>query len=161
LRGPNPPPDGPIFCPPEYAPTEGLLIAWEAFSTLQTQMVQQITSTGSGIVYIVCDTSAEQASVASILAAASNPPVNLSLVKYVIRTTDTVWIRDYGPRYIYQGTPGHQCRAIVDHIYNRPRPNDDVFPAAFSTYKGHALYSIPLIHGGGNFHLDALGRSYA
>lgn len=161
LRGPNPPPDGPVYCVPEYAPMEGLLIAWEAFSTLQTQMVQQITSSGAGVVYIVCDSTAEQSSVQSALAAAINPAVNLSLVRYVVRTTDTVWIRDYGPRYIYQGTPGHQCRAIVDHVYNRPRPNDDAFPPYFSTQKGHALYSIPLVHGGGNFHLDGLGRAYA
>ena len=38
--------------------------------------------------------------------------VNMSRVNFVVRTTDTIWIRDYGPRYIYQGG----CRAIVDHM---------------------------------------------
>lgn len=139
LRGPNPPPLGPIFCVPEYAPQEGILVAWESFTPLLTQMIQRITSNNAGTVFVVCDSTTEQSTVATTLAAATNPPVNLALVKYVIRTTDTVWIRDYGPRYILNGTPGHQCRGISDHIYNRPRPNDDAFPPAFSTYKGHEI----------------------
>ncbi|MBX3358711.1 MAG: agmatine deiminase family protein [Phycisphaeraceae bacterium] len=163
LRGPGAgAPDGPVFCVPEYAPQEGIIIAWEAFTTLQTQMVQQITAVGNSVVYIACDTASEQTAVANTLASATNPSVNLSKVRYVVRTTDTVWLRDYGPRYIYQGTPGHQCRAIIDHTYNRPRPNDNAFPSYFGpSYKGHATYAIPLVHGGGNFHLDGLGRGYA
>jgi len=80
----------------------------------------------------------------------------MNRVHFVIRVTDTVWIRDYGPRYIYEG----QCRAIIDHTYNRPRPNDNTFNSYFSTYKNHAYYEIPLVHGGGNYHLDARDNSY-
>src|SRR5690606_31772272 len=61
------------------------------------------------------------------------------------------------PRYVFEG----DCRVVVDHTYNRPRPNDDVLPVFFAGLKGHAFYEHPLIHGGGNFHLDALGRGYA
>ena len=83
--------------------------------------------------------------------------VNMSRVQLMVATTDTIWLRDYGPRYIWHG----DCRAIVDHTYNRPRPNDDQFPKAFAALKHHALYEHQLVHGGGNFHLDALTRSYA
>ena len=52
------------------------------------------------------------------------------------------------------------CRAAIDHKYNRPRPNDDIFPDYWcQTYKKQAFYQLgaagnQLIHGGGNFHFD-------
>jgi len=78
-------------------------------------------------------------------------------VQFVVAQTDTIWIRDYGPRYVYQGN----CRAIVGHTYNRPRPWDNRLPQAFSGFKGHAFYEHQLVHGGGNYHLNATGSSYA
>jgi agmatine/peptidylarginine deiminase len=152
--GRTPPPTGPIRCVAEYEPMDGILIAWESFSTTQRQMVQEITTTGDADVYISVDSTSERSSVTSTL---TSDGVDMNRVHFIIAPTDTVWIRDYGPRYIYQGG----CRAIIDHTYNRPRYNDNDFPGRFSTYKHHAYYEIPLVHGGGNFHLDALGRSYA
>ncbi len=155
-RGETPPPTGPIHCVAEYEPMEGILLAWEGnHSTLHTQMTQHITTTGNAKVYIVVDTTSEQSTANSTLVANG---VNMSKVQFVVRTTDSVWIRDYGPRYIYEGN----CRAVVDHVYNRPRPWDDVLPGYFAnTVKKHAFYEIPLIHGGGNYHLDALGSSFS
>jgi agmatine deiminase len=161
LRGPTPP-EGPVYCPPEYAPMDGILFAWEGlttWNTIQAQMIREITTgvPGGGAyarVYIVVDDVTEQNTVATQLA---NVGVNMSKVQFVVRPTDSIWIRDYGPRYIYMG----QCRAVVDHTYNRPRPLDDILPQYFSGIKRHALFTIPLIHGGGNYHLDGLHRSYA
>jgi agmatine deiminase len=152
-RGTPAAPTGTVRCPGEYEPCEGVLLAWESFMPILTQMAARITNQGNATVYVVCDNSAEVATATSTLQAGG---VNMSRVRFLVTVTDTVWIRDYGPRYIYEGN----CRAIVDHIYNRPRPNDDVFPAFFSSYKHHARYNIPLIHGGGNFHLNGLGLSF-
>ena len=51
-------------------------------------------------------------------------------------------------------------RVIVDHTYNRPRPNDDMLPSFFASVKNHARYEIPLVHGGGNYHLHATGIAH-
>lgn len=160
-RAVTPPPEGPIHCVAEYEPMEGILIAWEnatnGIDTILKNMALQITTnaaSGGAKVYCVVDTAGEQTSVNSAL---SSWGVNMSKVSFVVRTTDTIWIRDYGPRYIYLG----QCRAIIDHDYNRPRPNDDALPSYFSSIKKHAYYEHQLIHGGGNYHLDANDRSYA
>ena len=75
---------------------------------------------------------------------------------FVIATTDSIWMRDYGPRYVYQG----DVRSVIDHTYNRPRPWDNQFPSFFAGHRGQPLYEHTLTHGGGNFHLDALGDSY-
>ena len=157
LRGASPPPTGPVWCPPEYAPVDGILIAWEgtsAWTNILRSMAPHITTTGAAKLYVVVDSAGEQSTVSSSLSSAGT---NMSRVEFLVRTTDTIWIRDYGPRYIYEG----DCRAVVDHTYNRPRPNDDTQPVHFASVKGHARYEIPLVHGGGNYHLDGLNRSRA
>ncbi|MCG3126660.1 MAG: Agmatine deiminase [Phycisphaerae bacterium] len=153
---PSTTPEGPIHCVAEYEPMEGLLMAWEndaSWEAILAAMAAKVTTTGDADVYMVVDTSGEQTTVSSQLSSAG---VNMSRVKWVVRGTDTIWIRDYGPRYIYEGN----VRAIVDHTYNRPRPNDDALPGFFATYKKHTMYTIGLVHGGGNFHLDANDNSF-
>jgi agmatine/peptidylarginine deiminase len=153
---PTPPPTGPVHCAAEYEPTDGLLLAWEglpAWQSILQQMAVQITTVGQARVFVYCDTTTERASVQAALLSAG---CDMSRVELLVQATDTIWIRDYGPRYVFEG----DCRAIVDHTYNRPRPNDDQVPWHFGAQRGHRVYGIPLVHGGGNYHLDALGRSH-
>ena len=148
------PPTGTVYCPSEYDPQEGLLIAWEGYtSVLQAMAVGITTSDPEAIVYVVVDTTSEQTSAGSALASAG---ADMSQVEFIVRTTDTVWIRDYGPRFIFEDG----IRAIVDHTYNRPRPNDDAFNAFLGPLWGETVYDIPLEHGGGNFHLFANGDAF-
>jgi agmatine deiminase len=149
-------PDGPIFCLPEYAPMQGMLIAYEGSSAQKTvlaKMAAAATNYGDAIVYCVVDSSSEIATATSNL---QSEGANMSMVEFPIKATDTIWIRDYGPRYIYQ----NGVRAIVDHNYNRPRNNDNSFSTFFGNYMSQCRYDHDLTHGGGNFHLDALGEGY-
>lgn len=155
------PPSGPIQCVAEYEPMDGILLSWSgsaAWMSIVAQMAARITTDGNAIAYVGV-TSATQAAASSQISAQG---ANMSKVVFVNVVRDSIWIRDYGPRYCYEGN----VRVITDHQYNRPRPNDDVVPDAFSVFKGHNLYSIgigaqQLVHGGGNFHLDANNRGYA
>ncbi len=154
LRGPYPYASGPVRAPGEYEPTDGILISWKSFTTILSQMGNHITNAGQANLYVYCDSSTVRNSAQSALTSAG---ANMSRVQFIIATTDTVWIRDYGPRYIYEGN----VRSIVDHTYNRPRPNDNLIPTNFAAYKNHARYLIPLVHGGGNYHLNGLGAGFA
>jgi agmatine deiminase len=150
------PPTGPVHCVAEYEAMDGIIIAWEgstSWKTILAKMAAEITTTGDADVYCVVDNSGEISTATTTLI---NHGVNMSRVHFPIRGTDTIWIRDYGPRYVFQG----DVRAIVDHTYNRPRPNDNSLSSFFSGYMGHPIYEHPLSHGGGNFHLDALGGGY-
>ena len=152
----TPPPTGPVHCAAEYEPMDGILLAWEGSASWQAilrQMAVAITTVGQARAYVVVDTASEQTTVTSTLAAAG---ADMARVRFLVTPTDTIWIRDYGPRYIFEG----DCRAIADHTYNRPRPADDTMPAALAAQRRHTFYEHPLIHGGGNYHLDALRRSY-
>lgn len=152
----TPPPIGPVRCVGEYEPMEGLIVAWDGTSgqNLTLRDIAREVTTRGGTMYISVDSASEQSSVITTLTAGG---AVMSRVKFIITPTDTIWLRDYGPRYIYQG----DVRAVVDHTYNRPRPNDNAFPVGWSIFKGHARYELGLVHGGGNYHLSGLGDSYA
>jgi len=143
------PPTGAVWTPPEYAHNQGLLIRWGSFNSTLTEMAVGIT-TGDpdGIVYILVTDASQQASASAVIQGAGG---DMSQVEFITYTSDTVWIRDYGPRFIVEDGQ----RAIVDHVYNRPRPHDDAFPDYLSVLWSEPQYDIPLVHGGGNFHLFA------
>lgn len=150
-------PTGALWCPPEYAPTAAIFMAWEGLSSwknILALMAEQITTVGDADVIIGVDSSGVQASATSTLQAAG---VDMSRVRFLVKRLDTIWIRDYGPRFVYESG----VRVIVDHTYNRPRQNDNAFNDFFATTNGFANYDIPLVHGGGNYHLSGLSDSYA
>jgi len=151
---PRSPPTGAIYCPPEYAPCAGLFMSWEAYTSILTTMTVNITNNDPvAKVWMVVDTASEQTSAYNSLNAAG---ADMSQVEFLVRTTDSVWIRDYGPRFILEDG----VRAIIDHTYNRPRPNDNLLNDYVASQWGIAQYDIPLTHGGGNFHLFANGDAF-
>ncbi|MCC6676650.1 MAG: agmatine deiminase family protein [Phycisphaerales bacterium] len=153
------PPTGPVFCPGEYHPAAAIMVAWEG-TTAQNNILREMIrnavdpAKGNARAFVVVDSASEQSTVASSL---SSGGIDTSKIDYLIRTTDTIWIRDYGPRYIYEGN----IRATIDHTYNRPRPNDDALTSWYAAQRKIPNYVIPLIHGGGNYHISSAGDSYA
>ncbi len=147
------PPSGPARAQAEYESNEGLLIRWGSFNALLTEMTVAITTGDrSARVYVVVTGTSQQASASATLAGAG---ADLSRVGFVTQacnpsTACSVWMRDYGPRFIDDdGRLG-----IVDHVYNRPtRTVDDAFPGVAASVRNEPKYDIPLVHGGGNFHL--------
>lgn len=162
-------PPGPIACPGEYAPAQAILMSWDGSAqqnNILATMCRHITTTGNADAYVVVDSASEQTSASTTI---SNAGANMSRVRFFVRVTDSIWIRDYGPRFVYIGTrnaPGQGAvRGIVDHEYNRPRPNDDAFPTWFGPFgfasKKFGVYTLGMVHGGGNYHLDSVGRSFS
>lgn len=150
-------PTGPLWCPPEYAPCEAIMMSWNGSSSWKTvlaRMAAQITTVGDADVIVVVPNSSTQTSATTTLQGAG---ADLNRVRFEIKSLNTIWIRDYGPRFVYEGG----VRVIVDHTYNRPRPLDNGWPDFYASRYGFASYDIPLIHGGGNFHLSGAGDAYA
>lgn len=75
---------------------------------------------------------------------------------FIIAPTNSIWTRDFGPWFVFDGE-GNQ--GIVDHIYNRPRPYDDLIPQVFGSEWGIPVYGMDLVHAGGNHMSDGLGVS--
>lgn len=148
------PPAGAVHTPPEYARNRGLLLRWGVFNAVLTAMTVAITTADpAAVVTIVVASAGQQASASSTLSGAG---ADLSQVGFLVAPSDSVWIRDYGPRFILEDN----ALAIVDHEYNRPRDLDDVIPGQFGAAWSLPVYDIPLVHGGGNFHLFADGDAF-
>ncbi len=158
----NSAPTGTVVGPGEYAPSEAIIMAWEggtSLNNIQRRMIREITTTGDADVYIVFDNTAERNSILPTLSTNTlSLGTNVSRVKPVVATTDTIWLRDYGPRYVYE----NNVRVISDHTYNiTSRVNDNALPVPFGAARKHAVYTLPLRHGGGNYHLNSIGQGFA
>ncbi|MGP1310809.1 MAG: agmatine deiminase family protein, partial [Phycisphaerales bacterium] len=158
LRGFTPPSDYPgIRAVGEYEPMDAIIFAWQGFSSWQqiiVQMVNQITNVGDADAVIYVESSAWINTVTNQIAAGG---ADMSRVQIYARNLDSIWMRDYGPRYIYEG----DVRSVIDHTYNRPRFNDNLLNIFHADVFGHTRYEIPLVHGGGNYHLEGLGGGFA
>lgn len=153
-RAPLSPPPRAVHTPAEYEKNDGLLIRWGAQNSVLTEMVVAITTGDPDItVFIVVSGTTQQGTASSTLSGAG---ANMSRVQFVQAPSDSVWMRDYGPRFIDHAGR----RAIVNHTYNRNRPLDNAIPGAIAQYLGERKFDLPLIHGGGNFHLFDDGSAY-
>ena len=83
-----------------------------------------------------------------------NADVNMDNCVFVNAPTDSYWVRDYGPWYIFED----RHPAIVDNVYNRPRPNDDNISGVFANYWNIPMYGMNLEHTGGNMMEDGRGH---
>lgn len=151
-------PSGMVWTPGDYEPLDGVLLAWEPFfQSLLTEFIVGLSDPNSdSTAYVVVDSNTEQTNVYNTLAAAN---ADMNNVEFLVYTTDSVWIRDYGPRYFYHDGD----LTIMDHNYNRPRPLDDAFPSWLGTYWSETVYELDdlnLEHGGGNFLVVSDGNAF-
>ena len=143
------PPDSIVYTPAEFDSVAGIIFAWEAYSTLLTELIKEVAEEDTA--WIVVDNTSEENSVSNTL---SNANVNMDHVVFQVIPTNSVWIRDYGPWWIIEP---ENSRAIIDLIYNRPRPLDDAYPESAAEYFGINYYGLGLIEAGGNMLLDGQG----
>jgi agmatine deiminase len=153
-RVPTAAPQGEIRTPAEYEPNAGLLLRWGQANSTVTELVSKASNADSSMLYwvVVANASAQTQANSALQTAGSN----MDRVRFITASTNSVWMRDYGPRYVYV----NEQRAIVDHTYNRSRPLDDAFPQALAGLWNEPYYLMPIVHGGGNFHLFADGQAF-
>jgi agmatine/peptidylarginine deiminase len=155
-RGIVTPPDFPVRSAAEWEEMQGIVISWQSFSTVLTEIVRHAVEQGK--VYIVTQSSS------SVQSTLTNAGISTDSVVYVNEPSNTVWIRDYGPNNIYSNNV--ESLYFVDWVYNRPRPYDDAIPAALSTLMDVPMYETTtdpyeLIGTGGNFMSDGFGLGFS
>lgn len=77
--------------------------------------------------------------------------IDLARVQFLVKPNDSIWTRDYGPWFVFAG--GGQC-TVIDHVYNRPRDNDDLIPVHFADQQALPLARHDMVHTGGNYMTD-------
>ena len=152
----NNPPPGPVRTMAEWEQLSAIQITWTAQTTILRQIVDYAQE--ECLVYIICSDSN------SVKTNLQNNGVPLTNVKFLVTGYNSIWCRDYGPWSIYSNVM--DTLRIVDWIYNRPRPLDDVTPVFISNYTGipiHRTLQSPndLVNTGGNFMVDGHGTAFA
>ena len=140
----TPPPTGTPRFVGEFEPMQGVMIRYPL--GIPTSLVVDLANN----CHVYCITQQQ----GSAQSAFQNAGVNMDNVSFVIAPTDSYWVRDYGPWYIFED----RNPAIVDNRYNRPRPNDDNISQVFANYWNIPMYGMNLEHTGGNMMEDGRGH---
>ena len=141
----DPPTGTPRFVA-EFEPMQGVMIRYPL--GIPTSLVAQLSN--NCMVYCIVSGSYQNQAQNTFQGAG----VNMSNVTFVNAASDSYWVRDYGPWYIFED----RNPAIVDNIYNRPRPNDDNMSQVFANFWGIPMYGMRLEHTGGNMMEDGRGH---
>ena len=143
------PPPGPLRACAEWERSQGVIIRWPLGISvaLIAEMSRDI------VVTTIVGSESQRTQAISAYTAGG---VTMAHTEFMIAPTNSYWTRDYGPWFIFDGL---DQLAIVDHIYNRPRPDDDQIPGRLGLFWGMSVYGMDLVHTGGNHMTDGLGRS--
>ena len=143
----DPPPDG-VRNPGEFEPATGVMVRWP----LGVPYDFLVDVSNNSELWVIVSSS-QQASAQSALSSAG---VNMSNTGFIVASTNSIWVRDYGPWFIVlpDGTQG-----IFDYDYNRPRPLDDIIPQVIGDQWGIPVYISDIVHTGGNYMSGGLGES--
>jgi len=141
----DPPTGTPRFVA-EFEPMQGVMIRYPL--GIPTSLVAQLSNNCH--VYCIVSTSYQSQAQNSFQSAG----VNMDNVTFVSAASDSYWVRDYGPWYIFED----RHPAIVDNIYNRPRPNDDNMSGVFANFWNIPMYGMNIQHTGGNMMEDGRGH---
>ncbi len=149
---------GVVASPPEYAPSAGVLFRYStgAWPEVVSECVMQLTRDTNldEIAWVVVSGASQQSAATADFVAAG---ADMSKVQFMIMPSNSIWLRDYGPHFIWQSGP----QAIVDSHYYPTRPLDNFIPTLVAD---DALripsYDIGLYYSGGNFQPAADGSGY-
>jgi agmatine/peptidylarginine deiminase len=137
-----------VASPPEYSPTRGVLFQYgSSWNSVVTACVSALTAgtVNDEIAYVLVANQTTATSAASAFSAAG---ANLSKVVFIIQPNNSIWMRDYGPHFIFE----NGTLAVVDSHYYSTRPQDNFIP----TLVGDGTFGVPtydqgLYYSGGNF----------
>jgi agmatine/peptidylarginine deiminase len=142
----DPPPTAPIRNCAEWEPAQGVLVRYPL--GLPYNLLQDFDD--SNILYVLVSAANFNAAQTNLTANG----VNMAQVQWLIKPNDSIWTRDYGPWFVYDGNGDV---GIIDHKYNRPqRPNDDLIPYEFGNTFGYPVYRHDMWHTGGNYMTDGV-----
>ncbi|HRJ49186.1 MAG: agmatine deiminase family protein [Phycisphaeraceae bacterium] len=143
-----------IWTPSEYSATRGVVYRYfsSQWPQVVTDCVVALTSdpTTDEIAYVCVNSSAQQTSATT---AFTTGGANMSRVVFYTVPGESVWMRDYGPHFIFSGSGvGTGALSVVDSHYYPTRPQDNFVPTLVGEdhLRLHTRH-VGLYYSGGNF----------
>ena len=153
----TPPPYTKLRNAAEWEEIQTLTITWTSYTPIHRQII--LAAQNDAKITIVCS---DSNAVKSNLTSNSVPLTNL---RFVVAPFNSVWIRDYFGNSVYGKYV--DSLVLVDWIYNRPRPLDDVIPTVVGNNLNIPVYETTqspnwnLMHTGGNYMSDGFGTAFS
>jgi len=144
------PPPGPVRNCAEWEPVIGVLIRYPL--GLPWDLIRDYADHTT--VYCLVSSSLESTAASNFAANG----VDMSNVEFLVMGTNSIWTRDYGPWFVFDGDDE---LGIADHVYNRPRPLDDQVNWNLGPIFGINVFGHDLIHTGGNYMTDGHGIAWS
>ncbi|MEZ4827257.1 MAG: agmatine deiminase family protein [Bacteroidia bacterium] len=150
------PPEFPVRTMAEWEEIEYLVVAWVQYAPTLREIIRYGREECK--VIVLCP---DTTGVRTYLKAGN---VSCEGVTLLPASVNSVWIRDYGAETVY--ARGVDSLFILDWIYNRPRPDDDMVPSILSKYLSKSLFTtskppFDLVQTGGNFMTDGMGTAFS
>lgn len=140
----DPPPTAPIRNCAEWEPLTGVLIRYPL--GLPYSLIRDFDDHLT--VHVVVSSGNRNAAINNF----TSQGVDMSKVQWLVKPNNSIWTRDYGPWFVFDGNGDI---GIVDHVYNRPfRPDDNKIPIEFGAQQGIPVFSHDMWHTGGNYMTD-------
>lgn len=155
-RGLTNAPVDPIRTAGEWEEVQTLLITWTSYPSIHAQIVDAAQEECE--VLISCTDSTQ------VKTYLTNAGVPLTNVNFLECGFNSIWQRDYSAHTAYLNDV--DSLVMVEWIYNRPRPEDDIMPDAQMSNEGVTLFSTTqapndLVNTGGNWMVDGFGTAFA
>ena len=155
------PPSEEVRTMAEWEEIQALTITWSTGYNIEEETIlSQIVANAvqECQVIIVCE---EESEVESYL---FNQGINTENVNFIKTDFNNIWIRDYGQNTVYKNDVGEAI--LVDWIYNRNRPYDDLVPEKVAEYFNMNMHNTTqapwdLMATGGNFMSDGMGTAFS
>lgn len=151
VRVDDPPPLGPLRNVAEYEPCTGVLIRYPlgiGYGVIR-EMSEDVT------VHVIVASFNLNAAISNFIANS----VDTSRCDFIVAPNNSIWTRDYGPWFVFDGN-GDQV--ILDHFYNRTaRPDDNLIPSVLGDLWGIPVVTHGLWHAGGNYMTEGHGTSFS
>ncbi|MCH2215318.1 MAG: agmatine deiminase family protein [Flavobacteriales bacterium] len=157
----TPPPFDNLRTMAEWEEIQALTITWQGFPGI----LKRITRAAAEETTVIIFSENPSDTQSYLLSNAAGGPLNsLENVQIVDAESNSIWMRDYGANTVYGNRV--DTLVLVDWIYNRPRPDDDVIPEVLADELGLELYTTTaapndLVNTGGNFMSDGQGNGFA
>ena len=145
----------------EWEEIQALTITWSTSYNIEEETIlSQIVANAvqECQVIIICE---EKSEVESYLL---NQGISTENVNFIKTDFNNIWIRDYGQNTVYKNDVGEAI--LVDWIYNRNRPYDDLVPEKVAEYFNMIMHNTTqspwdLMATGGNFMSDGMGTAFS
>jgi len=142
------PTSGYLASPPEYSPSAGVLFRYTSgMGNVVANTVAALTGDPAhdDKAFVVVANASTKAAADT---AFTNAGADLSKVVYLYHPSDSVWLRDYGPHFVWQD----DALVIADSHYYPTRPLDNFIPTLVGEDDFYTLpYHMGLYYSGGNF----------